>query len=81
MKEKTVMIPMSLFNKIVQYHVLDQKTEGLDREITNGLQDKVFQINRRSFFTAWKTAADPEVRESARTEYLQRSGIADSRIY
>ena len=77
-----IQIPESLFYDILRYYLIasegEEIPEELDRQVFNGLSDKVQKIVDRELYTIYKTAPTEEEKEKARQEYLDRKGIPES---
>lgn len=75
MKEKQIQISETLFNQLIQFHILGQT--DLQSDIVKGLENKVSAINRRTLYTLYKNNGD----DQARLDYLKVSGVPEIYIY
>ena len=73
---KNVSIPYELFSYLVDYHLKDE--DCFEEEIRDGLEEKLEAMQRREFYSRYKTAPDEAQREEARQEYLDSRGVPAS---
>lgn len=80
MKQKQVQIPEQLFAQMIVYFCTDRGHEDLDlrHAIERGIDAKIDAMNRRDYYTTYKTAESPQEREEARQRYLDSVGMRDS---
>lgn len=77
-KEKMIQIPEKLFIEMCQYFILEQTDSSLQKNIFNGLSDKLDRIVQHDLYTKYKTSLSKEESEKARKEYLEKRGILES---
>ena len=74
-REKSVLIPETLFIDLIKHHLLD--VEDLENRIRSGLNAKLERMTEHQLYTESKTASDPEKKEEARKKYLDKKGILE----
>ena len=72
-KEKSVLIPMELFANLVKHHLLE--IDGLEGKIRSGLEAKMNRFEEHQLYSTYKMSPDPEEKEKARQDYLDKKGI------
>lgn len=75
---RNVQIPTEAFIRLGQYFLLDNHSEGLERQIKQDITIKLDALLKHRLYTDYKTALTPEEKEKARQEYLNKVGILDS---
>ena len=73
-----VKIDYELFVELVYYHLLDNRSPSLDKDIQKRLNAKIDAMTRHEIYTESKTAEDPVIREKARQKYLDHVGMRES---
>ena len=73
---KSLQIPYDLFVDLVLYHLNGE--DDFEKEIRQGLEQKIDAILNRQLYFQYKTAPTEEQREQARREYLDRRGVPQS---
>ena len=74
-REKSVLIPESLFSDLVKHHLLDM--EGLDTRIKSGLKAKLDRHEEHRLYSEYKMSSEPEKKEEARKQYLDKKGVPE----
>ena len=78
---KKIQITQDLFVKILKYfyseefELVDDELFELYRDIKNGIDQKLDDISKRSYYTEYKTADTDEGKEQARQKYLDAVGM------
>lgn len=73
---KYVQISYELFIYLVQYHLMGNTQD--ESQIKTKLENKLDAMVNRELYGKYKTASEPEEREYARQEYLNRRGISET---
>lgn len=71
--EKQVMIPQSLFGRLVKYFLIHDSSE--EKIIVKQLEQKLDQLIKHQSYTEYKQEKDPVKQEKARKQYLDQAGI------
>lgn len=82
-KEKSVTIPVVLFNQMAAYILTDPEPHNIDlhKKCERGIEEKIDRIIKHNLYTDYKTAPSEEEREKARQAYLNAAGIPNSFRY
>ena len=78
---KKIQITQDLFVKMIKYfyseefELVDDELFELYRDIKNGIDQKLDDISKRSYYTEYKTADTDEAKEKARQKYLDAVGM------
>ena len=78
---KKIQITQDLFVKILkdfyseEFELVDDELFELYRDIKKGIEQKLDAIEKRSYYTEYKTADSDETKEQARQKYLDAVGI------
>lgn len=75
--EKRIQIPLALYSLMVEY--IQDHYDPDDRQrfmkISAGIEAKQQAEIRRNLYSAYKTQADPDLREMLRISYLDKAGV------
>ncbi len=70
-KETGIIIPTSLFKKLIQYHILKlENSLELEQEIEKELDEKLHRVVQHELYTKYKIAPTEEERKEAYAKYL-----------
>ena len=78
MKQKQIQIPEKLFAQILCFFSSENPDPDLRHAIERGIDAKIDAMNRRDYYTTYKTAESPQEREEARQRYLDSVGMKES---
>lgn len=78
MREPSIQISQKLFAQIIQYFSSGDPDPELRQAIERGIDAKIDAMNRRDYYTAYKTAESLQEREKARQRYLDSVGMRES---
>lgn len=74
-----IQISEELFLNLCKYHLFG--ITNMQDEIVKDLKDKMDRINKRTIYTESKMNSDKNVRETARKQYVELSGIPENFRY
>lgn len=74
-REKSVLIPETLFADLVKHHLLE--IDGLEMRIRSGLKAKLNRYEEHQLYSRYKMSPDPEEKEEARKKYLDKKGVPE----
>lgn len=78
-REPSVQISQRLFAMIIHYFSFSGDADpDLRAAIERGIDAKIDAMNRRDYYTTYKTAESPQEREEARQRYLDSVGMKES---
>lgn len=77
MREKQIQISQRLFAMMISYFFGNEDQE-LREQIKKEIDNKIDAMNRRDYYTTYKTAESPQEREEARQRYLDSVGMKQS---
>lgn len=78
MKEKTVQISERLFLDLIAFFLSGDESPERKKRIKIQIDEKMDKMINHQIYTQYKTDPNPEEREKARREYLDRVGISTS---
>lgn len=70
-----IQIDLELFHMLCNYHLMGDTSD--EATIATMLSDKLDRMANRQIYSTYKTASDPESKEEARQNYLDRKNIPD----
>ena len=75
--EKRIQIPLALYSLMVDYiqDHYDPDDQQRFMKISAGIEAKQQAEIRRNLYSAYKTQADPDLREMLRISYLDKAGV------
>ena len=75
--EKRIQIPLVLYSLMVEYiqDHYDPDDQQRFMKISAGIEAKQQAEIRRNLYSAYKTQADPDLREMLRISYLDKAGV------